>query len=133
MSVAAENPSQDLTQFLEGVGLFSETDKIENQDRVQLLTMHAAKGLEFPVVWVTGFEEGLFPHYRALMSNAEMEEERRLCYVAITRAKVKLYLTRARRRSVFGQSQANPPSRFIYAIPTDLVDEPNTNDEPLWF
>ena len=132
MSVAAENPDQDLTQFLEGVGLFSETDKIENKDRVQLLTMHAAKGLEFPVVWVTGFEEGLFPHYRALMSNAEMEEERRLCYVAITRAKVKLYLTRARRRSVFGQSQANPPSRFIYAIPTDLVEEPDTNDEPLW-
>ena len=87
------------------------------------MTMHAAKGLEFPVVFIPGLEEGLFPHSRAQDDDAEMEEERRLCYVGITRAENRLYLSSAARRRVFGEYQATQPSRFLEEIPAELVEE----------
>lgn len=116
-----------ITEFLENVALVeNETfaDKeIENGKRnaVTLMTMHAAKGLEFPVVFVIGMEEGLFPHSRSLMNRDELEEERRLCYVAITRAKEKLYLTYARKRIFFGQRTSNSVSRFIFELPEHVI------------
>jgi len=86
------------------------------------MTLHAAKGLEFPVVFITGLEEGLFPHSRSLFDREQLEEERRLAYVGITRAKEVLYLTYAERRLYFGQRITNPPSRFLSEIPEDLLD-----------
>jgi DNA helicase-2/ATP-dependent DNA helicase PcrA len=86
------------------------------------MTLHAAKGLEFPVVFMVGMEEGLFPHARTLWESQELEEERRLAYVGITRAKELLYLTYATRRLYFGQNASNPPSRFLSDIPEDLID-----------
>ena len=91
------------------------------KDKVTLMTLHAAKGLEFPVVFIVGMEEGLFPHSRSLMDKEELEEERRLAYVGITRAKYRLYLTYARRRLYFGQRGEMMPSRFIGEIPEDVM------------
>ncbi|GAM09058.1 ATP-dependent DNA helicase PcrA [Geobacter sp. OR-1] len=109
--------------FLEQVALISDLERGEKgRDSVTLMTLHAAKGLEFPVVFIVGLEERLFPHVRALDDNEQMEEERRLCYVGMTRAMQRLFLTNARRRRVFGQDQMNPPSRFISDIPNDLID-----------
>lgn len=126
-SVAAEFP--DLTQFLENVALVEQeyiadrpTGDKEKKDAVTLMTLHAAKGLEFPVVFMIGMEEGLFPHSRSLLDIQELEEERRLCYVGITRAKTNLYLTYARRRLYFGQTSSNTVSRFIGDIPPHLLD-----------
>ena len=116
-SVARHLKRATLEEFLERVGLFSDTDQVGKNDSVHLMTVHAAKGLEFPVVFLTGLEEGVFPHYRSLAQAAEMEEERRLCYVGVTRAREKLYLTWARRRTLYGFTQANPPSRFLFAVP----------------
>ena len=113
-----------LEKFLEEVGLLSADDR-ESQDlskKVQLMTMHSAKGLEFKTVFLVGMEEGLFPHSRSLINPKEMEEERRLCYVGITRAKKRVYLVRARRRHLFGSLQANPPSRFLREIPEELIE-----------
>ena len=85
------------------------------------MTIHSSKGLEFPVVFIAGMEEGLFPHSRATLAPSEMEEERRLCYVALTRAKDRLVITHTKYRSIFGSTQSNLPSRFIYEIPQDVL------------
>ena len=86
------------------------------------MTLHSAKGLEFPVVFVVGMEDGVFPHSRSLFDQAELEEERRLCYVGITRAKRQLYLTYCRERMLYGSAQLNPPSRFLFEIPEHLLN-----------
>ncbi|NNF55069.1 MAG: ATP-binding domain-containing protein, partial [Acidimicrobiales bacterium] len=108
-------------EFLEQVSLVADTDGIEDDAGVLLMTVHAAKGLEFPVVAVIGLEDGVFPHIRALTEPKEMEEERRLCYVALTRAQERLYLCNAQHRMLFGSSQYNPPSRFLEEIPASVI------------
>jgi DNA helicase-2/ATP-dependent DNA helicase PcrA len=115
-------PPEGLTQFLEGVSLFSDTDELdEKKDLVTLITLHQAKGLEYPVVFIVGMEEGVLPHVRSFDDPAQMEEERRLCYVGMTRAKRRLYLVRALRRSLMGGTNANAPSRFLKNIPSNLI------------
>ena len=112
-----------LQDFLDEMALYSDTDEMDDADnRVSLMTMHSAKGLEFPTVYIAGAEDGLFPGLRSIGDDAEMEEERRLCYVAITRARKKLYITNARQRMVFGRTQNNLPSRFIASIPEELME-----------
>jgi DNA helicase-2/ATP-dependent DNA helicase PcrA len=114
-----------LAQFLEDVALVSDVDALgEAGSATALLTLHTAKGLEFPVVFMVGLEEGLFPHSRSLADAEQMEEERRLAYVGITRAKDILYLTRAFRRSTYGFDEPTIPSRFLKDIPPDLIEEP---------
>jgi DNA helicase-2/ATP-dependent DNA helicase PcrA len=125
-SVAAEYP--DLTQFLETVALLEEDARPSKKaaargNAVTLMTLHSAKGLEFPIVFMVGMEEGLFPHSRSLMDREELEEERRLCYVGITRAKEKLYLTYADKRLFFGTRTQNTVSRFIADIPEDILEK----------
>jgi len=110
-----------LDEFLEQVALVADTDELDADDRVILMTLHAAKGLEFPVVVIIGMEEGVFPHQRALTDPHELEEERRLAYVGITRAREQLVLTSAWSRQLFGTTQYNPPSRFLDEIPTELM------------
>ena len=111
-----------LSAFLEEVALASDVDNIDqNQDAVHLMTMHSAKGLEFPEVFIIGLEEGILPHARSLLSYAEMEEERRLMYVGLTRAKEKIFLLFTRQRTLFGSTQMNSPSRFLEDIPEKLV------------
>ena len=121
-SVATEFP--EINEFLENVALVETESKSDrtSKDATTLMTLHAAKGLEFPVVFIIGMEEGLFPHSRSLWEASELEEERRLAYVGITRAKELLYLTYAARRLYFGQNASNPPSRFLIDIPEELVD-----------
>lgn len=112
-----------LEDFLENVALVTDLDAMrEGQRAISLMTMHAAKGLEFPAVFVVGMEEGIFPHQRAFDDESEMEEERRLCYVAITRAKDRLYLTCCRQRLLFGTQHNNMPSRFLREMPRSCVD-----------
>jgi len=112
-----------LAGYLEQVALVTDLDNYDpSLDRVSLMTLHAAKGLEFPVVFMTGMEEGLFPLSRSSNGDEELEEERRLCYVGMTRAMEKLYLTHARRRRVYGDYQFNPPSRFLSEFPAHLLD-----------
>ena len=107
----------------------SNHDEMETKkDLVNLMTLHCAKGLEFPVVFMAGMEDGIFPHSRSLIDFSQMEEERRLCYVGITRAKEKLYLIAARLRNLFGSTTVNPPSRFLSDIPPHLVEFINFND-----
>lgn len=114
----------DLERFLERVALIQDTDDIDKESQAAtLMTLHSAKGLEFKVVFIVGVEEGLFPHSRALMDESEMEEERRLCYVGITRARERLYLIYAGERIFFGRFQSNPRSRFIDNIPEELIDK----------
>ena len=118
-------PGEGLQAFLEDVALMSDVDTMD--DRAQgmtLITLHMVKGLEFPVVFMLGMEEGLFPHSRSLDSPAGLEEERRLAYVGMTRAKDRLYLFHAFRRHLFGQANLNLPSRFLKDIPIELVDGP---------
>ena len=123
-----------LAGFLEQVALVADADEVppeagpEQAGVVTLMTLHTAKGLEFPVVFVTGLEEGVFPHDRSLSDPHELEEERRLAYVGITRARSRLYLTRAVTRSAWGQPQYNPPSRFLDELPPDLVRWERTAD-----
>ena len=141
-----ENPGADLEQFLEHVALVADADSIPNrpasaegesasaaqiaaeaaeakaQGMVTLMTLHTAKGLEFPVVFLTGMEHGLFPHQRALTDEKEMSEERRLAYVGLTRAMKRLYLTRSETRTMWGKSQFNPPSPFLEEIPEELIE-----------
>jgi DNA helicase-2/ATP-dependent DNA helicase PcrA len=113
-----------LESYLEQVALITDLDSYDQSlDRVTLMTLHAAKGLEFPLVFMTGMEEGLFPHSRTVESADEIEEERRLCYVGMTRAMEKLYLTRARQRRIYGSFQFNPASRFLDEIPAHLLDQ----------
>jgi DNA helicase-2/ATP-dependent DNA helicase PcrA len=112
-----------LADFLEQVALVSDVDKAEGKkNSVTLMTLHSAKGLEFPVVFMIGMEEKLFPHVRSLEDPEQMEEERRLCYVGMTRARELLFLTNSRRRRTFGQDQCNLTSRFIGDIPRELLD-----------
>jgi DNA helicase-2/ATP-dependent DNA helicase PcrA len=115
-------PSDSLTAFLEGVSLVSDVDGLdESAGGVTLITLHQAKGLEFPVVFIVGMEEGILPHIKSFDDPSQMEEERRLCYVGITRAKQKVYLVRAFRRSLRGSSTINEPSRFLEDIPRHLI------------
>ena len=107
-----------LDEFLQKISLFTNGDEvIDNSEAITLMTVHSAKGLEFPVVFITGFEYGIFPFYKSLENEEDLEEERRLCYVAITRAKKLLYITYAFKRTLFGRTQANPPSIFLDEIP----------------
>ncbi len=113
---------EGIEKFLEEIALLQETDKMKaSADRITLMTIHSSKGLEFPVVFIAGMEEGLFPHSRATLAPLELEEERRLCYVAITRAKDRLIMTHTKYRNIFGSTQTNLPSRFIYEIPKDVL------------
>ncbi len=116
-----------LTVFLEEVSLVTDTDKIDQtKNAVHLMTLHSAKGLEFPIVFIVGLEEGILPHSRSTLSPIEMEEERRLMYVGLTRAKEKVYLLFTKERTIFGSTQMNPPSRFLDEIPQHLVENHNT-------
>lgn len=116
------NPEEALAAFLEKVSLVSDIDELdEKADAVTLITLHQAKGLEFAVVLIVGLEEGILPHRKSFDDPEQMEEERRLCYVGITRAKKRLYLLRSYRRSLFGGSTANPPSRFLRDISPHLI------------
>ncbi|MFH2105468.1 MAG: DUF3553 domain-containing protein [Parcubacteria group bacterium] len=112
-----------LSSFLEEISLLADTDQIdERAEAVTLMTVHSAKGLEYPVVFLVGLEENVFPHSRSMLEPAELEEERRLCYVGMTRAQEKLYLSHAQTRALFGNVQANPSSRFLEDIPERLLD-----------
>ncbi|MGB0101522.1 MAG: 3'-5' exonuclease, partial [Nocardioides sp.] len=116
-----------LADFLERVALVADTDQLPDDDPddsgvVTLMTLHTAKGLEFPVVFLTGLEDGVFPHSRALGDQTELEEERRLAYVGVTRARERLYISRAVVRSAWGAPSHNPGSRFLDELPVDLVD-----------
>ena len=114
---------ESVEQFLEAVSLVADTDEIDADDsNVTLMTLHTAKGLEYPVVFLIGLEDGVFPHLRSLGEPDELEEERRLCYVGITRARERLYLTNAWCRTLWGSTQYNPPSRFLKEIPEELVN-----------
>ena len=124
--VAAEfeqrSPDGSLAEFLEQVSLVSEQDEYDEESgSVTLMTLHNAKGLEFPVVFIIGLEDGVFPHYRSMGDPAHLEEERRLMYVGVTRARERLYMTYAWSRTLFGSTSYSPPSRFLGEIPTDLV------------
>lgn len=117
-----DNPEGGVSDFLEKVALVNDVDTYENEnDRVTLMTIHSAKGLEFPIVFLAGLDEGIFPGVRSLMDESKLEEERRLCYVALTRAKEKLYLSNAHMRTMYGQIKPYLPSRFIDEIPQDLL------------
>ena len=113
---------EELDQFLEAVSLVADSDEIDDDEsKAVLMTLHTAKGLEYPVVFMVGLEDGIFPHLRSLGEPDELEEERRLCYVGITRARERLYLTHAWCRTLWGSTQYNPPSRFLKEIPEDLT------------
>jgi DNA helicase-2/ATP-dependent DNA helicase PcrA len=119
------SPEPSLAGFVDQLSLLSDVDEEAGarDARVLMMTLHSAKGLEFPVVTITGLEEGLFPHSRSAEDEAELEEERRLCYVGITRAQRRLVLTSAARRRVFGEYQSTDPSRFVEEIPSELIEE----------
>jgi DNA helicase-2/ATP-dependent DNA helicase PcrA len=112
-----------IDEFLEQVALVADTDELDDDDKVVLMTLHSAKGLEYPVVFLVGMEEGLFPSSRALTEPTQMEEERRLAYVGITRAQQKLYVSHAWSRQLFGTTNYSPPSRFLDEIPAELVEQ----------
>jgi DNA helicase-2/ATP-dependent DNA helicase PcrA len=115
-------------EFLEQVALVADTDDLDAENHIVLMTLHSAKGLEYPVVFLVGCEEGIFPHNRALTDPSELEEERRLAYVGLTRAREKLIVSHAWHRMLFGQSQYNPPSRFLAEIPAELFDRQGNVD-----
>ena len=118
-----ESADNKLSDFLEGITLSSDIDNMEDtDDSVTLMTLHSAKGLEFPVVFLVGMEEGIFPGYKSISEPKELEEERRLCYVGITRAKNRLFLTCSKQRTIFGSTSCNPVSRFLKEIPNNLLD-----------
>ncbi|NLC11162.1 MAG: ATP-binding domain-containing protein [Firmicutes bacterium] len=118
-----KNPAGSLEDFLAEVSLVTDIDNyVDESDKLVLMTLHSAKGLEFPVVFIMGMEEGTFPHFRSLTSEQEMEEERRLCYVGMTRAKYKLYLSFAKRRFIYGETYPKLPSRFLQEIPEEYLD-----------
>ncbi len=120
--VGVASDTDDMNDFLERVSLVSDTDYLTEDSLLTLMTLHSAKGLEYPVVFLIGMEEGVFPHFRSVTEPAELEEERRLAYVGITRARQRLYLTHARCRQLFGMTQYNPHSRFLEEIPEELID-----------
>ena len=118
-----EEAENDLSSFLEGITLSSDLDGMdEEEESVTLMTLHSAKGLEFPVVFLVGMEEGIFPGYKSIGEQKELEEERRLCYVGITRAKNNLFLTCSRQRTMFGSTSCNPVSRFVKEIPKAMLE-----------
>ncbi len=118
-----ESADNKLSDFLEGITLSSDIDNMEEtEENVTLMTLHSAKGLEFPVVFLVGMEEGIFPGYKSIGEPKELEEERRLCYVGITRAKEHLFLTCSKQRTIFGSTSCNQVSRFLKEIPSDLLD-----------
>lgn len=128
LGVAAEFEKEEadnsLSEFLDSIALVSDTDKLEDTDEaVTLMTMHSAKGLEYNVVFIVGMEDGLFPSKKSMFENDDVEEERRLCYVGITRARKKLFLTNAKQRTLYGSTSYTIPSRFLSEIPEDLYDE----------
>jgi DNA helicase II / ATP-dependent DNA helicase PcrA len=138
LSVAQEfekrNEDKTLISFLTDLALISDVDQLDeeeekNAESVALMTLHSAKGLEFPHVFLVGLEEGIFPHMRSLDDESEMEEERRLAYVGLTRAEKVLHLTRARTRTIFGQTSSNLPSRFLREIPAGLFEEAGQKKE----
>ncbi|HSX18375.1 MAG TPA: UvrD-helicase domain-containing protein [Candidatus Saccharimonadales bacterium] len=130
LSVAAEYQELGLSGFLEEVALVSDIDQTDfGSDAVTLMTLHSAKGLEFPVVFITGLEETVLPHSRALYDPSEMEEERRLMYVGMTRAKEELYLTYATSRTLYGGRQSNPPSRFLSDLEASVSSPVETSDQ----
>jgi len=118
----ADRPGRTLAAFLDGVALVSDVDEWREEGAVLLMTLHSAKGLEFPAVFLAGMEEGLFPHARSLAEPVEMEEERRLCYVGMTRAKQRLYLIHTEMRRLYGSVQWNAPSRFLDEVPAELFE-----------
>ena len=119
----AEEGQNGLEDFLAQISLISDVDETEQSEgNVTLMTFHAAKGLEFPTVFMAGMEEGLFPHSRTLLDDTEIEEERRTCYVGITRAERRLYLTYARQRTIYGRTEMSRPSRFLAEIPEELLE-----------
>ena len=126
--VGAAEEFPDTNDFLEKVSLVSDTDDIAGDDKVMMMTLHSAKGLEFPAVFIIGLEEGIFPHSRTLLDSTQLEEERRLAYVGITRAEQRLYLSHAWSRSLHGSRQYNPPSRFLDEIPAELLDRKGSVD-----
>ena len=118
-----EEAENTLSEFLEGITLSSDLDDLEeDEEYVTLMTLHSAKGLEFPVVFLVGMEEGIFPGYKSISEPQELEEERRLCYVGITRAKENLFLTCSKQRTIFGSTSYNPTSRFLAEIPAELLE-----------
>ncbi len=124
-----DDPEFSLDSFLEDVALVSDIDSYnENEDAVVLMTLHAAKGLEFPVVFIPGLEEGIFPGNQSMYSDEDLEEERRLAYVGITRAREKLYLLNARVRMLYGQTNRNMPSRFLREIPDSVTEDKTVNE-----
>ena len=124
LKYSEENPEGDLSGFLEEVALMTDIDNYdETADSVVMMTLHASKGLEFPVVFIPGMEEGIFPSMQTMYDNSEVEEERRLAYVGITRAKQKLHITNAQKRMLFGKTSLNRPSRFALEIPISCVDK----------
>ena len=129
--VSSAKEFSQVDEFLEQVSLVADADDLSDDDKVIMMTMHAAKGLEYPVVFIVGVEEGLFPHSRALVDANELEEERRLAYVGITRAQERLFLTHAWSRQQFGTTQYNPPSRFLEEIPEALIEhQGNVQNRP---
>ncbi len=125
LSFMKESGDNTLAGFLDEIALYTDLDTYDKSaDCVVMMTMHAAKGLEFPTVFIVGTEEGIFPGLRSIGEQEEMEEERRLCYVALTRARKRLFITCARQRMIFGRTSANKPSRFIDEIPADDIDKP---------
>lgn len=134
MTYEQENEEASLSGFLEEVALMTDLDNYNAQaDAVVMMTLHSAKGLEFPVVFIPGMEEGIFPGMQSMYSTDEVEEERRLAYVGITRAKKKLYLTNANSRLIFGSTARNLPSRFLGEIPKDLIEKTGNFSSPLHF
>lgn len=123
MEFEKESAENTLAEFLEGITLASDSDEVdENQDKVTLMTLHSAKGLEFPVVFLVGMEEGIFPGYKSIQEEVGLEEERRLCYVGMTRAKQRLFLTCSRTRTIFGSTSCNAISRFMKEIPKEMLE-----------
>lgn len=118
-----DNTENSALKFLENAALISDQDGLDQtKPMVSLMTVHTAKGLEFDIVFIIGLEDGVFPHERSKSSQDELEEERRLCYVALTRAKKELYLLHTEQRRAFGKTQSNPPSRFLYDLPQELIE-----------
>lgn len=131
---AGEGQEDVLATFLEEVALASDVDNIDqSKDAVHMMTLHSAKGLEFPTIFIVGLEEGILPHSRSMLSYEEMEEERRLMYVGLTRAKEKIYLLFTQQRTIFGSTQVNPPSRFLDDIPNHLIEESQIPNDKFQF
>src|SRR5690625_5057314 len=136
-SEAASEDDKTLVAFLTDLALIADIDSVdeeeaENEPKITLMTLHAAKGLEFPAVFLIGLEENVFPHSRSMMDDEEMEEERRLAYVGITRAERELYLTHAKMRTLYGRTNMNTFSRFITEIPEDLIEEMEDANESIF-